>query len=104
MNGHANGGVANGTGCPEYPLFRKGEDSVKAYFERLFRERIVIYDGAMGTMIQKYKLSEEQYRVGRVWLHVCALFLCPFVGQQRENNDEKRYSDHALTLLYDYDY
>ena len=28
----------------------------------LLRERIVIIDGAMGTMIQRYKLSEEQFR------------------------------------------
>ena len=31
----------------------------------LLRERIVIIDGAMGTMIQKYKLSEEDYRGAR---------------------------------------
>src|SRR6266480_1379109 len=30
--------------------------------EALMRERIVILDGAMGTMIQRYKLSEAQYR------------------------------------------
>jgi len=29
---------------------------------QLLNERIVIIDGAMGTMIQKYKLSEEDYR------------------------------------------
>src|SRR6187399_1967597 len=28
----------------------------------LLRERIVIIDGAMGTTIQQYKLSEEQFR------------------------------------------
>ncbi len=28
----------------------------------LLRERILVLDGAMGTMIQRYKLSEEQYR------------------------------------------
>jgi 5-methyltetrahydrofolate--homocysteine methyltransferase len=28
----------------------------------LLRQRIVILDGAMGTMIQRYKLSEQQYR------------------------------------------
>ena len=59
MNGHG----GEGGGCPEYPVFRRGQDSVRAYFEKLFRERIVIFDGAMGTMIQKHKLSEEQYRV-----------------------------------------
>ena len=30
--------------------------------EELLRERIAILDGAMGTMIQRYKLSEADYR------------------------------------------
>jgi 5-methyltetrahydrofolate--homocysteine methyltransferase len=30
--------------------------------EALLRERIVVLDGAMGTMIQRYKLSEAEYR------------------------------------------
>ena len=30
--------------------------------EALLRERIVVLDGAMGTMIQRYKLSEHDYR------------------------------------------
>src|SRR5947208_9344301 len=30
--------------------------------EALLRERIVVLDGAMGTMIQDYKLSEQDYR------------------------------------------
>src|SRR5262245_56348575 len=30
--------------------------------ENLLRERIVIIDGAMGTMIQRHRLSEEGYR------------------------------------------
>ena len=30
--------------------------------EELLRERIVVLDGAMGTMIQRRKLSEEDYR------------------------------------------
>src|SRR4029453_18815718 len=30
--------------------------------ETLLRERIVVLDGAMGTMIQRYKLSEDDYR------------------------------------------
>src|SRR3977135_2510536 len=30
--------------------------------EALLRERIVVLDGAMGTMIQRRKLSEEDYR------------------------------------------
>ena len=31
-------------------------------FVRLLSERIVILDGAMGTMIQRYKLSEDDFR------------------------------------------
>src|SRR5213075_2395184 len=30
--------------------------------EKLLRERIVVLDGAMGTMIQRRKLSEQDYR------------------------------------------
>src|SRR5438132_11516915 len=30
--------------------------------EKLLRERIVILDGAMGTMVQRYKLQEADYR------------------------------------------
>src|SRR5207244_13418316 len=30
--------------------------------ERVLRERIVVLDGAMGTMIQHYKLPEAEYR------------------------------------------
>src|SRR3954468_22133175 len=33
--------------------------------ELLLRERIVLLDGAMGTMIQRYKLSEQDYRGDR---------------------------------------
>src|SRR2546421_11153537 len=39
--------------------------------EQLLRERIVIIDGAMGTMIQSYKLEEMDYRGERFkdWPH-----------------------------------
>ena len=30
--------------------------------ERLLQQRILILDGAMGTMIQRYKLAEADYR------------------------------------------
>jgi len=33
--------------------------------EKLLEDRILFLDGAMGTMIQKHKLSEEQYRGSR---------------------------------------
>src|SRR5437016_12580332 len=34
--------------------------------ETLLRERIVLLDGAMGTLIQRYKLSDEDYRGTRL--------------------------------------
>jgi hypothetical protein len=65
MSGFVNASAGGGgsSELPEYPRFRRGKDSVRAYFERMFRERIVIYDGAMGTMIQKHRLTEEDFRV-----------------------------------------
>jgi 5-methyltetrahydrofolate--homocysteine methyltransferase len=30
--------------------------------DKILQERIIILDGAMGTMIQRYKLTEENYR------------------------------------------
>ena len=46
--------------------------------QELVRERILVLDGALGTMIQKYNLSEEDFRGAR------------FVekpGQMKGNND-----------------
>lgn len=36
--------------------------SKKQQLEQLLKERILILDGAMGTMIQRYKLEEEDFR------------------------------------------
>lgn len=36
--------------------------NVKQQLDELLKKRIVILDGAMGTMIQQYRLSEEGYR------------------------------------------
>src|SRR5215510_5985793 len=36
--------------------------ATQARLEHLLRQRIVIIDGAMGTMIQRYKLDEAAYR------------------------------------------
>ena len=46
-------------------------------------KRIVILDGAMGTMIQRFKLGEEQYR-GK--------------GGDHEAQNLKRFADHAVDL------
>ena len=34
----------------------------KERFQRLLNERILILDGGMGTMIQSFKLNEQDYR------------------------------------------
>ncbi len=39
----------------------------------LLKERILLLDGAMGTMIQRYKLTEEDYRGERFKQHPCDL-------------------------------
>ena len=39
--------------------------NVRATFRELLRERILVLDGAMGTMIQALKLDEEGYRGAR---------------------------------------
>ena len=36
-----------------------------ATLQELISQRILILDGALGTMIQKYNLTEEQFRGGR---------------------------------------
>jgi len=40
---------------------------------RLLKERVLLLDGAMGTMIQQYKLAEEDYRGERFKKHSCDL-------------------------------
>lgn len=50
----------------------------KKLFLRLLQERILILDGGMGTMIQSFKLKEEDYRGER---------FADFPGQLRGNND-----------------
>ena len=39
------------------------------YFEQLLSERILVLDGAMGTMIQRYSPTEEDYRAERFAKH-----------------------------------
>jgi len=41
--------------------------------EKLLKQRIAILDGAMGTMIQGYKLNEQDYRGERFQQHPCDL-------------------------------
>ncbi len=44
--------------------------------EQILRDRIVVLDGAMGTMIQRYKLDEAGYRGKRFAQHPCDLKGC----------------------------
>jgi methionine synthase (B12-dependent) (EC 2.1.1.13) len=37
-------------------------NNTKEILEKLLEERILVLDGAMGTMIQKYNLEEEDFR------------------------------------------
>ena len=39
--------------------------------KQLMSERILILDGAMGTMIQSYKLEENDYKGERFAKHPC---------------------------------
>jgi len=41
--------------------------------EQLLLNRILVLDGAMGTMIQRYKLSEEDFRGEKFKSHICDL-------------------------------
>jgi len=45
-----------------FPHFVRGRDSAREYISQLFQARIAYYDGAMGTMIQKFTLEEEDFR------------------------------------------
>ena len=49
-----------------------------ASIETLVRERILVLDGAMGTMIQQYNLTEEDFRGER---------FVQIPGQLKGNND-----------------
>lgn len=50
----------------------------RSAFERLLRERILVLDGGLGTMIQRFKLTEQDYRGER---------FTDFPGQLKGNND-----------------
>src|ERR1044072_3053085 len=45
-------------------FFMKSSDK-RTILQGLLAQRILILDGAMGTMVQKYKLNESQYRGNR---------------------------------------
>lgn len=69
------------TAFPEnYPFFSRGRDSLRRYITQLFSTEISMYDGAMGTMIQKQGkwLDETAFRGERF-----VDWTCPVKG----NND-----------------
>lgn len=51
----------------------KGQMSMKPDIGTLLRERILILDGAMGTMIQRHQFVESDYRSDRFMDHSCDL-------------------------------
>jgi len=63
-----------------FPYFVRGRDSVRKYITELFNTEITMYDGAMGTMIQKQSrwLDEDAFRGER-----CVGWSCSVKG----NND-----------------
>lgn len=46
---------------------------MKKHVQEIIKERILVLDGAMGTMIQRYKLTEEDYRGQRFQNHSSSL-------------------------------
>ena len=52
----------------------------------LLRERILVLDGAMGTMIQAYRLDEDGYR-GKGGDHAAHLRFSPHPHDLKGNND-----------------
>lgn len=47
-------------GSPD--TYVRGTTDLEAYLRAQLRKRIMIIDGAMGTMIQRHKFTEEDYR------------------------------------------
>lgn len=45
--------------------FVRGETDIFAYLTAFMKQRILIFDGGMGTMIQQHKLTEEDFRSER---------------------------------------
>ena len=41
---------------------KQDADKIKAYITEQMEKRIMVIDGAMGTTIQQYKFSEEDFR------------------------------------------
>ncbi|GLI63553.1 hypothetical protein VaNZ11_006404 [Volvox africanus] len=66
--------LAPDTDLPPVPAYKLCVEQLKAspvfkQLDKLFRERILFIDGAMGTQVQKYKLQEEDFRGERYANH-----------------------------------
>ena len=64
-------------------------------------ERIIVLDGAMGTMVQKYKLSEAEFRGASPPHGVCA-HQCGFLKSNPRGAGE-RFAAHPYDLKGDND-
>ena len=73
---------------PPVPEYKQWQDPLAkseafAQLEELMQERIIFIDGAMGTMIQRYRLQEEDFRGERCagwwvayWADCCRESVC----------------------------
>ncbi|MGB9094752.1 MAG: homocysteine S-methyltransferase family protein, partial [Gallionella sp.] len=59
--------------------------------EQLLKQRILILDGAMGTMIQRYKLTEEHYRGTLLYGDYPK-------GFANDNAERRRFADHPVDV------
>lgn len=70
-------------------------DALWAYLRKIFEERIVILDGAMGTEIQKHKLEEEHYR-GKLYISPHQWW---FVGERFKDVVKQLKNNNDLLVL-----
>src|SRR5262245_35910352 len=57
-------------------MLTEARTNTKARVEQLLSRRILVLDGAMGTMVQSYQLDEEAFRAERVRDHPKSLKGC----------------------------
>ena len=71
-------GCSNHRGNPCCPCNSCLKNRPMATLKQIINERVLILDGAMGTMIQRYNLSEQDFRGER---------FAEIPGQMKGNND-----------------
>ena len=67
--------------------------SVRERLDRLFKQRIVIFDGSMGVMLQHKGLSDADFRGERFRHHYREIF------GERRHDDDVGPLEHPLLLL-----